>query len=99
MINNQTTPNSFGRDKDKYLTQYEVTYNELRKRPQTMLEVSTKTGILRANVCRYVSKMREGGLVEVVYHDVCSISKHPANHYTTDPELFPPKDQLTLFEV
>lgn len=56
-------------------------------RPKTMLEVSAETGIRRANVCRYVGKLRMRGQIAVVRYGLCPISKYRAGFYTTDPEL------------
>ena len=57
-------------------------------RPKTMLEVSQETGILRANICRYVGKMRKRDQIAVVRHGLCPITKFRAGFYTTDPALF-----------
>ncbi|MDR1054873.1 MAG: hypothetical protein LBL90_03415, partial [Prevotellaceae bacterium] len=44
-------------------TQYQTVYQSLKERPKTMLEVSLETGILRANICRYVADMKEKGYI------------------------------------
>jgi len=53
------------------------------KKPSTMLMVSIETGVLRANICRYVAEMRRKGTIEFLYHDVCPISKCRAGFYRT----------------
>lgn len=56
-------------------------------RPKTMLEVSEETGIRRANVCRYVGKLRKRDQIAVVRYGLCPVSKYRAGFYTTDPAL------------
>lgn len=65
--------------------------------PQTMKELSVRTGIDRANICRYVRTMRKAGTIAVVKKRYCNITKHLAGVYTTNPALMPPK-QPTLFD-
>lgn len=66
--------------------------------PQTMKELSISTGIDRANICRYVRVMRKAGTIAIVKKKYCSITKHLAGVYTTNPALMPPK-QPSLFEA
>jgi len=55
---------------------------------KTMLMVSFETGILRANICRYVSKWRQQGRIQVVRFGLCPITKFRAGFYTTNKALF-----------
>ena len=74
-----------GRYKDKnYFTQYNRVFTALYKQPKTMLMVSIETGILRANICRYIAKMQEKESVVVVRKGICAVSKHRAGFYTTN---------------
>ncbi|PRY90853.1 hypothetical protein [Mongoliibacter ruber] len=59
------------------------------KQPKTMLMVSFETGILRANICRYVAEWEKENCIKVVRKGICLISKHRAGFYTTNPQLFP----------
>ncbi len=61
----------------------------LYRQPKTMLMVSIETGILRANVCRYVAAWEKQNCIRIVRKGICPISKHRAGFYTTNPELFP----------
>lgn len=70
-------------------------FGAFSRKPSTMLMVSVETGILRANICRYVSKWREQGKIHLLYKRDCKISKHLAGYYTTDTSLF--TQPLTLF--
>lgn len=57
--------------------------------PKTMLMVSSETGILRANICRYIAEWEKQNYIGVVRKGICPISKHRAGFYTTNSELFP----------
>lgn len=72
------------RCKDKvFEAQIKATYKAF-KTPSTMLMVSVQTGILRANICRYVAILSKQGKIKLVSKGKCHISKHQANFYTTD---------------
>jgi len=62
-----------------------------------MKELSVSTGIDRANICRYCRTMRTAGSIAVFKKAYCSITKHLANQYTTNPEIFPVNSQLKMF--
>lgn len=57
--------------------------------PKTMLQVSFETGILRANICRYVAEWRQEGKIKVIRFGLCPITKHRAGFYSTNPDFFP----------
>ncbi len=85
-------------DKDsKKLTQFRQTYEGFFKQPVTMKELSVITGIDRANICRYCRLLRAAGSIAIYKKGYCTITKHLANRYTTNPELFPISSQLKLF--
>jgi hypothetical protein len=77
--------------------QFKQTFAEYFKEPQTMKMVSVKTGIDRANICRYNRVMRKGELIKIVKVGICPVTKHRANYYTTNPQLFPIDLQGKLF--
>lgn len=52
--------------------------------PKTMLMASVETGILRANICRYVSELRKRDAIKEVKVGICPISKHRATFLTTN---------------
>lgn len=67
-------------------------------RPKTMLMVEVETGILRPNICRYVSKWKKASSIEIVSLGICPISKYgKVQHLTTNPKLFQSSNQLNLF--
>lgn len=70
-------------------TQKQKVFTALYKQPKTMLMVSVETGILRANICRYVAEWEKTNRISMVRKGICPISKHRAGFYTTNPELCP----------
>ena len=87
--------------KDNYfVSQYKTVYQSFQERPKTMLEVSIETGILRANICRYVATMEEKGQIQVIRKGYCPFTKFRAGFYSTDETLFKKPDfqQLNLFD-
>ncbi len=99
MKNTLTTPgNSLltGRSKDSnFEAQMKRVFAAFQRKPSTMLMVSIETGILRANICRYVAKWQKQGSIHLLKQGLCSVSKHRAGYYTTDTKLF--IQPLTLF--
>jgi hypothetical protein len=65
-----------------------------------MLEVSLETGILRANICRYVADMKEKGYIQAIREGYCPHTHFRAGFYSTDNSLFakPDVQQLSLFD-
>jgi len=59
-----------------------------KRKPSTMLMVSIETGILRANICRYVAEWQRRGSIQLFKQGHCEVSKHRAGYYTTDTNLF-----------
>lgn len=82
-----------------FKNQFKRAFESFYKHPQTMMELSVKTGIDRANLCRYCRTMRIAGTIAVINKAYCSVTKHLANKYTTNPELFPKRNQLSLFDA
>lgn len=98
-----TTTNPLN-DKDKdsgFRSQYQIVYRSFKERPKTMLDVFLETGILRANICRYVADMEDKGLIQLLYKMDDVHTKFKAGYYTTDKILFREVEdkQLKLWEV
>ena len=93
MENNQLNSlKSFGKERGKikhFEAQMKRVFAALYRQPKTMLMVSIETGILRANICRYVAERGKENRICIVRKGICPISKHRAGFYTTNPELFP----------
>jgi hypothetical protein len=96
-----TTGRQKNHDKDNYFaTQYKIVYQSFLEQPKTMLQASIETGILRANICRYVADMEDKGLVQMIRKGLCPYTHFRAGFYSTDEALFTEADvrQLYLFD-
>ena len=80
-----------GQDKSTHFqAQMKRVFAALYRQPKTMLMVSIETGILRANICRYVAKWRKKDCIRIVKLGICPISKSTGVQFlTTNPELYP----------
>lgn len=99
---NQTSENaSLGKRQEQsnqIKTQKERIIEAFFSKPKTMLMVEVETGILRPNICRYVSNLRKCNCIEIVKIGVCPISKYTkVQHLTTNPKFFSSSNQLNLF--
>jgi hypothetical protein len=83
-----------------FRTQYQTVYESFQEKPKTMLSVSIETGILRANICRYVADMENKGLIQLIRKDPCHYTQFKAGFYSTDKDLFTKSNfqQLNLFD-
>lgn len=82
--------------KDKqFKAQIERVFEAFKRNPSTMLMVSIETGILRANICRYIAIWQKQGNIHLLRQGLCKVSKHRAGYYTTDTNYF--TQTLTLF--
>jgi hypothetical protein len=92
MVKTLSTPiNSLHRrqSKDKnFEVQMKRVFEAFKRNPSTMLMVSIETGILRANICRYVAEWKKRGSISLFKQGFCKVSKHRAGYYTTDTNLF-----------
>lgn len=64
------------------------------RKPATMLMVSIETGILRANICRYVAEWQKNNSIHLLQEGLCKVSKHRAGYYSTDKNLFDQPSRL-----
>ena len=90
--NHRTAPNFLHKGQGKsthFQAQIKRVFAALYRQPKTMLMVSIETGILRANICRYVAEWEKENRICIVRKGICPISKHRAGFYTTNPDLFP----------
>lgn len=88
-----------GTNEDKHFEgQMKRVFAAFYKQPKTMLMVEVETGIMRPNICRYVSKWKKQDRIKIVSLSICPISKHEGvQRLTTNPEMFPKSNQLNLF--
>jgi len=86
-----TSENSLllGQNKDKHFEAQQIkVFEAFGRQPSTMLMVSIETGILRANICRYVSEWKKSKRIVLLGEGICRISKHRAGYYSTETTLF-----------
>lgn len=85
---------------ERQATQMQRVYDCFAERPRTMLDVSIATGILRANICRYVAKWRKAGMIQVHHLAKDVHTRMMCAYLTTDTALFsqPLFNQLNLFD-
>ena len=68
--------------------------------PKTMKETDKDCGVMRENICRYVRTFRQSKSIVVIRKRYCLVTKHLANEYTTNKDLFPKTSpQLNLFPL
>ena len=85
--------------KGKKIDQLKAVFQSFFDSPKTMKEADSDSGIMRENICRYVRTFRQSKSIVVLRKRCCTVTKHLANEYTTNPELFPKSTQLTLFPL
>lgn len=71
--------------KTETLTQLQVTEILIGEVPKTMLQISVESNILRANICRYISRLRKENRVILVNTGICPISKYRAGFFSSEP--------------
>ena len=59
-----------------FVTQMETVFAAFQRRPATMLMISIETGILRANICRYVSEWQRQGKIKLQKQGFCKNPFH-----------------------
>ena len=73
-------------------------YNAFFEYPKTMKEVDAETNVMRENICRYVSELRNQNRIALVGYRTCKVTGNPkVGTYTTNPDLFPKSNQLKMF--
>ena len=77
--------------------QLKAVFESFFETPKTMKESDKACGVMRENICRYVRTFRKEGKIAVIRKRICAVTKHRANEYTTNPQLFPKPAQLELF--
>lgn len=76
--------------------QLKTVFEAFSEAPATMLMIARRTGIERANICRYVATMRKADSIFFVRKGFCAITKHTANYLTTN-EAYRPQPDWRLF--
>lgn len=81
-----TLNNNINSEDTDFAAQKKAVYKAF-KEPSTMLMVSIETGVLRANICRYVAEFEKSGTIRKLHKAKCKVSKRKAGYYTTDEKL------------
>lgn len=88
----------YGKDK-RFGAQLRRVFDALKEKPMTMKEADVYTGVMRENICRYISELMRLGLIAITRKRRCSVTGYPSvNEYTGNSDLFPESNQLELFE-
>jgi len=95
--NSHQSPRIYTYKDTQFNCQFQATYTAFYDGSKTMLEVAFELNILRANICRYVDDLKKSDRIYLVGYRLCSISKHTAGIYTTNPENKPEDNQLKMF--
>jgi|AntRauTorckE5430_2_1112549.scaffolds.fasta_scaffold48968_2 hypothetical protein len=87
-------------DKETKQAQTKRVFDHWHLHPSTMKECSVATGVMRENICRYVKGLRESKKVYLIDKRKCTITKHRAGIYTTNPDLVDIYTlQISLFNI
>jgi hypothetical protein len=85
-------------DKDtKYFAQLTRVNEYLKLNTASRFMVAVYTDIPIQNICRYVNMLYKCNSIAVIKKDKCRISGKFVEFLSTNPELFPKSNQLTLF--
>lgn len=83
--------------KEKKKAQIQLTIDALKEAPATSMMLHKRTGILRANLTRYLKKLEEEGCVVVVKESPCKITGYRAKYYSSKESDLPKETQVVLF--
>jgi len=84
--------------KDKHFKdQFNNVYKGFFEQPQSMKMLAVKLDIDRSNICWFCRHLRMSNKIGIAKKGMCKITKRVVNYYTTNPELFPKSNQLTMF--
>jgi hypothetical protein len=82
----------------KFQAQLTKVYNAFKEKPMTMLEADLISGIMRSNICWYIDDLIEQGRIAMVRKRKCTITGRIVKEFTSNPDLFPKSNQLSLFD-
>jgi hypothetical protein len=79
--------------------QLKKVYDAFFEQTITMKEADKISGIMRESICWYCKELRESNRLFKVGKRLCSVTKHRATTYTTNPDNAPFDNQFKLFQV
>lgn len=83
----------------KFLDQFNQTYEGFYKEPQSMKMLSIKLNIDRSSICWFCRTLRQNNKIGIAKKAFCTITKRRVNYYTTNPDLIPQSNQLSIFDL
>jgi hypothetical protein len=86
-MNNTTSPQKTHSKDIDFKEQRRIVFEAFSEQPMTMLMAEAKTGIMRSNICWFVSFWEETNSIIRLFNAKCQISNHVAGYYSTNPEL------------
>lgn len=86
-------------NKEKKKAQIRRTIEALREAPATSMMLSVKTGILRANLTRYLAKLEDQGMIVMTFEKPCKVTGYKAKYYSANPDHLPKESTPDLFPV
>lgn len=93
MVKTLNTPNNSLRERQGKDSHFEMqmkrVFATFKRNPSTLIMVSIETGILRANICRYVVIWEKESRICIAQKGICPIPKHRFGFFTTNHEFFP----------
>jgi hypothetical protein len=76
------------------LDQFKRVFDAFFEEPRTMKEADKITGIMRENICWYCRTLRKQNSLYPIRKRLCTVTKHRATEFTTDPAKVPTNPQL-----
>jgi hypothetical protein len=71
-------------NKDSHFAgQMSLVFHSFSERPKTMRMVEIETGIMRCNICRYVSKWKKSDRIKIAKIGICPITKNSRVQFLT----------------
>lgn len=86
-------------NKEKKKAQIRRTIEALKEAPATSMMLAVSTGILRANLTRYLAKLEEQGRVIMIYEKPCKVTGYKAKYYSANPDHFSKEITPDLFPI
>ncbi len=74
------------KERNHFTDQLQKVYDSFFAVPKTMKEVDKETGVMRENICWYCRTLRLQSKLHAIGKRYCSITKHMATVWTTNPD-------------
>ncbi len=81
----------------QFRTQLKTIFEYLKENTATASMVTEYTGVPQKSICRYKRDLEKRNLLNEVEKKLCKVTGFRAWYLTTNPDLFPKSNQLTMF--